>query len=227
MEVVATAKWIRTTARKARLVTATIEGLPVAEALVVLRFTPRAAARDVANVIKSAAANAEHNYNLDASTLRVARVEVEAAAIIKRFRPKPRGMSGSIFKRTAHLRAFVTDDEPSPRHRVRSKIRMPRTVVTAPAAGPARETPATRRRRTASAAAASASTESPTAPERAAPRRRRGATPAATAAAETPAGTTEDTAPVSATEAPATDAAEEAAATTAEPATEPDEGDKG
>ena len=65
MEVVATAKWVRTTARKARLVTASVEGLPVAEALVILRFMPRAAARDVANVIKSAAANAEHNYNLD------------------------------------------------------------------------------------------------------------------------------------------------------------------
>ena len=122
MEVVATAKWIRTTARKARLVTATVEGLPVAEALVILRFTPRAAAHDVANVIKSAAANAEHNYNLDVSTLRVARVEVEAAAIIKRFRPKPRGMAGSIFKRTAHLRAFVTDDEPTPLKRVRSSF---------------------------------------------------------------------------------------------------------
>src|ERR1035437_6964069 len=152
MEVVATAKWVRITARKARLLTATVEGLPVAEALVILKFTPRGAARDVANVIKSAAANAEHNYNLDASTLRVARVE--AAAIIKRFRPKPRGMSGSIFKRPPHLRAFVTDDEPTPEKRRRSAIRMPRTVMTAPSAGPSRETPATRRRRTSSAAAA-------------------------------------------------------------------------
>jgi large subunit ribosomal protein L22 len=206
MEVVATAKWVRTTARKARLVTASVEGLPVAEALVILRFTPRAAARDVANVIKSAAANAEHNYNLDASTLRVARVEVEAAAIIKRFRPKPRGMSGSIFKRTAHLRAFVTDDEPAPRNRVRSKIRMPRTVVTAPAAGPSRETPATRRRRTAAAASeTSAAAESTT------PRRRRA--PAKTGAvapapADAPIDTTEDTAPASVIEEPATDTGE-------------------
>ncbi|MHB8718735.1 MAG: 50S ribosomal protein L22 [Candidatus Dormibacteria bacterium] len=147
MEVVATAKWVRTTARKARLVTASVEGLPVAEALVILRFMPRAAARDVASVIRSAAANAEHNYNLDASTLRVARVEVEAAAIIKRFRPKPRGMSGSIFKRTAHLRAFVTDEVPGEERRRRSVVRMPRALVTAPSAGPSRETPAARRRR--------------------------------------------------------------------------------
>jgi large subunit ribosomal protein L22 len=206
MEVVATAKWVRTTARKARLVTASVEGLPVAEALVILRFTPRAAARDVANVIKSAAANAEHNYNLDASTLRVARVEVEAAAIIKRFRPKPRGMSGSIFKRTAHLRAFVTDDEPAPRNRVRSKIRMPRTVVTAPAAGPSRETPATRRRRTAAAASeTSAAAESTT------PRRRRAPAKTGTVApahADAAIDTTEDTAPASVIEEPATDTGE-------------------
>jgi large subunit ribosomal protein L22 len=181
MEVVATAKWIRTTARKARLVTATVEGLPVAEALVILRFTPRAAAHDVANVIKSAAANAEHNYNLDVSALRVARVEVEAAAIIKRFRPKPRGMAGSIFKRTAHLRAFVTDDEPTPSKRVRSKIRMPRTVVTAPSAGPSREAPASRRRRGGAARPAPATP----AAEATTPRRRRGAAkPAAAAPAE-------------------------------------------
>ena len=204
MEVVATAKWVRTTARKARLVTATVEGLPVAEALVILRFTPRAAASDVAKVIKSAAANAEHNYNLDVSTLRVARVEVEAAAIIKRYRPKPRGMSGSIFKRTAHLRAFVTDDEPTPEKRVRSKIRMPRTVVTAPSAGPSREAPQSRRRRGGSAAASAPSTEA------AAPRRRRGKQEAP--AAPAPATETEET-PQTVAEDQATDTVAEGSST--------------
>jgi large subunit ribosomal protein L22 len=206
MEVVATAKWVRVTARKARLVTASVEGLPVAEALVILQFTPRAAARDVANVIKSAAANAEHNYNLDTSTLRVARVEVEAAAIIKRFRPKPRGMAGSIFKRTAHLRAFVTDDEPSPEKRRRSVIRMPRTVVTAPSAGPSRVTPAPRRRRGAAAAQAASATsaaETPTPLRRAAKRTESTAT-----AAEPAPEATEETASPGATEEPATDAGE-------------------
>src|ERR1700730_18314530 len=205
MEVVATAKWVRTTARKARLVTATVEGLPVAEALVILRFTPRAAAHDVANVIKSAAANAEHNYNLDVSTLRVARVEVEAAAIIKRFRPKPRGMAGSIFKRTAHLRAFVTDDEPSDQNRRRSVIRMPRTVVTAPSAGPSRVTPAPRPRRGAAAAQTAGATtaETPTPRRRAAKR-----TESAATAAEPAPEVTEETASPGATEEPATDARE-------------------
>jgi len=110
MEVVATAKWVRTTARKARLVAALVEGLPVDEAITVLSYTPRAAATDVSKVIRSAAANAEHNYNLDRSTLRVKRIEIESASIIKRFRPRAQGRAYSIFKRTSHLRAFVADD---------------------------------------------------------------------------------------------------------------------
>jgi large subunit ribosomal protein L22 len=137
MEVVATAKWVRTTARKARLVSAMVTGLPVAEALVVLRYSPRSAASDIAKVIKSAAANAEHNYNLDASSLRVARVEVDGAMIIKRWRAKPRGMAGSIFKRTSHLRAFVTDDELPANVRRRSAVKLPRTVVPTPIVTPA------------------------------------------------------------------------------------------
>jgi large subunit ribosomal protein L22 len=159
MEVVATAKWVHTTARKARLVTHMVEGLPVAEALVVLRFSPRAAARDVAKVIQSAAANAEHNYNLDASNLRVRRIEVDGADVFKRWRAKPRGMVGSIFKRTSHLRAFVTDEEPAPNTRRRSVVRLPRAAVPAPVISPT--TPAgasaTRRRRTAVTPAAAAS----------------------------------------------------------------------
>src|ERR1700724_3753203 len=141
MEVVATAKWVRTTARKARLVSAMVTGLPVAEALVVLKFSPRSAAVDIAKVIKSAAAHAEHNYNLDASSLRVARVEVDGAMIIKRWRAKPRGMAGSIFKRTSHLRAFVTDDEMPDNVRRRSAVKLPPPVVRGPVLTPAAPAP--------------------------------------------------------------------------------------
>src|SRR5438093_10121023 len=153
MEVVATARWVHTTARKARLVSHMVEGLPVAEALVVLRYSPRSAARDVAKVIKSAAANAEHNYNLDASTLRVVRVEVDGADVFKRWRPKPRGMVGSVFRRTSHLRAFVTDEEPAPHARRRSVVRLPRTVVPAPVVGAAAAPAPPRRRRRATPSA--------------------------------------------------------------------------
>jgi large subunit ribosomal protein L22 len=110
MEVVATAKWVRVTARKARLVADSVKGLPVTDALTMLQYTPRHVSDDVAKVIKSAAANAQHNYNLDASTLRVNRVVVEDAVIIKRMRAKARGRMGSIFKRTSHLVAYLSDD---------------------------------------------------------------------------------------------------------------------
>ena len=125
MKVIATAKSVRITSRKARLVADSVIGLPVAEALAVLSFTPRHAAKEVAKVIKSAAANAEHNYNLEASSLRVERIDVDQAGIMKRFIPKPRGMAGSLFKRMSHLRCYVTDEEPAPDRRRRSVVAMP------------------------------------------------------------------------------------------------------
>ncbi len=142
MKVVATAKDVRITSRKARVVARSVVGLPVAEALTLLSFTPRHGAREVAKVIKSAAANAEHNFNLETSMLRIDRIEVEQAGIIKRYIAKPRGMAGSLFKRTSHLRCYVTDDEPEPERRRRSVVAMPGRV-TRTSARPA----ATRRRR--------------------------------------------------------------------------------
>jgi large subunit ribosomal protein L22 len=153
MEVVATAKWVRTTARKARLVAALVEGLPVDEAISVLSFTPRSAATDVSKVIKSAAANAEHNYNLDRTTLRVKRIEIESASIIKRFRPRAQGRAYSIFKRTSHLRAFVADDlQP------RITRRRPQAAVSAPAPSADTDTETTPRRKRSTAAKAPTTT---------------------------------------------------------------------
>ena len=135
MEVVATAKWVRTTPRKGRLVAATVVGLPVGDAFTILAFTPRAAAIEVAKVIKSAAANAERNYNLDVSTLRVVRIEIDGATVIKRFQPRAQGRAFSILKRTSHLRAVVSDDGVQERQRRR---RAPAAeAAPAPAAAPA------------------------------------------------------------------------------------------
>ncbi len=117
MEISATAKWVKTTAQKARLVSATVEGLPVNEALTILGYTPRAAAEDVAKVIRSAAANAEHNYNMDGDSLRVVRVEVDGAGIRKGIRAGSRGHVGSKFRRSAHLTAVVESVEREARRR--------------------------------------------------------------------------------------------------------------
>jgi large subunit ribosomal protein L22 len=163
VKVIATAKSVRITSRKARLVADSVIGLPVAEALAVLSFTPRHAAKEVAKVIKSAAANAEHNYNLEASSLRVDRIDVDQAGIMKRFIPKPRGMAGSLFKRMSHLRCYVTDEEPAPDRRRRSVVAMPGRSggqgSTRPAATRRRRPAQLRRAQEAATAAAATATE--------------------------------------------------------------------
>lgn len=155
MNVVATAKDIRATPRKTRIVAAPVVGLPVAEALAVLAFSPRSAAREIAKVIKSAAANAEHNFNLDTSTLRVERIEVDGGIVFKGVMPMPRGRAGGLSKRTSHIRAYVTDEEFSVKRKKRSVIAMPLTTAPAPlpVAGKSAAKPA-RRRKAATAPAA-------------------------------------------------------------------------
>jgi large subunit ribosomal protein L22 len=168
VKVIATAKSVRITSRKARLVADSVVGLPVAEALALLSFTPRHAAKEVAKVIKSAAANAEHNYNLDSSSLRVDRIDVDQAGIMKRFIPKPRGMAGSLFKRMSHLRCYVTDEEPAPDRRRRSVVAMPGRSgaqgSTRPAATRRRRPAQIRRAQEAATAAAATEQEAPEVP---------------------------------------------------------------
>lgn len=111
MEVEAIARYMRIPPRKARLVAATVVGLPVKEALTVLDFTPRAAAKEVAKVVKSAAANATNNFNQDEDTLFVKSIVVNEGPTLKRGRARARGMYFSIFKRTCHITAVVDTRE--------------------------------------------------------------------------------------------------------------------
>jgi len=90
-------------------VSAVVVGMPVEQALTVLSFMPQAAASDIAKVVRSAAANAQNNFNLEGDRLRIQRLEVEGGPTVKRFRPRARGSYFSIFKRTCHLRAVVED----------------------------------------------------------------------------------------------------------------------
>jgi len=126
MQVQAIARWVRVPPRKARLVAEVVQGMPVGEALTVLSFMPQAAANDVGKVVRSAAANAENNFNLDRDRLLLIRIDVDGGPIIKRFRPRARGSSYSIFKRTCHLRAVVEDSLDRP---TRSRARATRPVT--------------------------------------------------------------------------------------------------
>ena len=111
MRVTATAKYIRISARKAKLVTDLITGKPVEEAAAILRFMPNAAARDVAKVLKSATANAENNFNLSADELRVVAATANEGPTLKRWRPRAQGRTFGILKRTSHITIAVADEE--------------------------------------------------------------------------------------------------------------------
>ena len=113
MKVSATAKYVRVSPRKVRLVTNLIAGKPVEEAAAILRFLPNAAAKDVAKVLKSATANAENNYNLSADELRVVSAVADEGPTLKRWRFRAQGRTFGILKRTSHITVAVADREES------------------------------------------------------------------------------------------------------------------
>lgn len=109
MRVSATAKYVRISSRKVRLVTDLIVGRPVEEAAAILRFLPNAAARDVAKVLRSATANAENNFNLTADELHVESAVANEGPTLKRIRPRAQGRAFQILKRTSHITVAVAD----------------------------------------------------------------------------------------------------------------------
>jgi large subunit ribosomal protein L22 len=111
MKVSATAKYVRGSTRKARLVTEAIRGRSVEEAAALLKFMPQHAAKDVAGVLKSAAANAENNHNLAADELRVLDARADKGPTIKRWRPRAQGRAFPIHKGVTHITVTVADRE--------------------------------------------------------------------------------------------------------------------
>ena len=111
MRVSATARYLRGSTRKARLVTAAIKGRPVEEASALLRFMPQSAAKDVARVLKSATANAENNHNLSAEDLVVADAVADEGPTIKRWQPRAQGRAFPIHKPMTHITIVVADRE--------------------------------------------------------------------------------------------------------------------
>ena len=107
----AVAKWVRISPRKARLVLEHIRGRTVPEARTVLAFTPRAAAREVETVLRSAVANAEANHDLVGDELVVSRAVADDAIVLKRWRAQARGRVHRIRKRTSHITIELTAPE--------------------------------------------------------------------------------------------------------------------
>jgi len=104
-DVRAQAKMVRVSPRKARLVADHIRGRSVPEARTILAFTPRAAAREIEKVLRSAVANAESNPNLrwDGDELYVSAIYVDEGPTIKRWQARARGRVNRILKRTCHI----------------------------------------------------------------------------------------------------------------------------
>ena len=99
----ATARYVRISSRKVKIVIDMNRGKKVDEALNILEFTPKAAALPVKKLLQSAIANAENNLDLDPSNLYVAEVYANQGPTLKRYRPRAHGRATPIMKRTSHI----------------------------------------------------------------------------------------------------------------------------
>ena len=111
LEVSAQAKYVRTSARKARLVCDHIRGKDVTEARAILAFTTRGAAEAWIKLLESAVANAEHNHELVGEDLKILKVHADEGPTLKRYRPRAMGRATRIRKRTSHLSITLTPKE--------------------------------------------------------------------------------------------------------------------
>ncbi len=111
VEVKAVAKYILMSPSKARLVVDMVRGMGAQDALNMLKFVPKAAAKPISRVIQSAVANAEENYGLAAAELYVAEITADAGPTLKRRRFAARGRVKPILKRMTHLTVVLASRE--------------------------------------------------------------------------------------------------------------------
>lgn len=116
-QVRATAKFVRVSPRKARLVADLVRGKSVQQAREILAFATRDAAVPVRKVLESAAANADHNHGMRSDELVLAHVTVDPGPTIKRFRPRAMGRATPILKRTSHITIGLAPAPDGPRRR--------------------------------------------------------------------------------------------------------------
>lgn len=109
MEAVARARYIRVSPQKARLVVDLVRGKTAQEALHILAFTRKAAARTVKKLLESAIANATHKGNIDVDTLYVKGIWVDPGPTWKRFQPRAMGRATRIRKRTSHITVVLDE----------------------------------------------------------------------------------------------------------------------
>lgn len=111
MEVTSISRYVRISPKKAREVAREIQGLPVSSALDVLNFTPRKAAVLIGKTLKTAIADAENNFELDADNLVVKQAVIGAGPTLRRFMPRARGSASPIRKRSSHIQITLAEAE--------------------------------------------------------------------------------------------------------------------
>lgn len=121
MEVKSTTKFVRLSPKKARDVAREIQGLPVSTALDILTFTPKKSAQLIGKTLKTAIADAENNFSLDASSLIIKEAVIGAGPTLRRFKPRAKGSAGPILKRTAHISITLVGSAPEKKKRVARK----------------------------------------------------------------------------------------------------------
>ncbi|WP_322510999.1 50S ribosomal protein L22 [Chloroflexus sp.] len=109
MEAKAVTRYVRISPLKVRLVMDVVRGMPVDRALATLRYMPQKAAREVARTLKSAIANAEHNFEMDREELYIKTIYADQGPVLKRFMPRARGIANRIRKPTTHITVVVAD----------------------------------------------------------------------------------------------------------------------
>src|SRR4051794_37621568 len=107
----ASARFVRVAPRKARLVADQVRGLPLEDALPLLRFSTRGAAQDIRKLLESAAANAETNHDLVADDLLIKDIHVDEGPTLRRYRPRALGRATRINKRTSHIAVALTPED--------------------------------------------------------------------------------------------------------------------
>lgn len=110
MEVLAKGKYIRISPKKARPIANLIRGKKVNEARIMLDSLPQSSAFEIKKVLNSATANAENNFNLEKSSLLVAKITINGGPTIKRYMPRAKGMASEIKRRTSHIEIILSGE---------------------------------------------------------------------------------------------------------------------
>ncbi|MFL2912886.1 MAG: 50S ribosomal protein L22 [Opitutales bacterium] len=110
MDIKSYSKYMRISPKKAREVARVLPGRKASDAVALLKYIPRKAARMFDKTLKSAMANAENNLNLSADDLYIREAIVDEGPALKRFRPCARGSAHPYKKRMSHLRITLTDE---------------------------------------------------------------------------------------------------------------------